>query len=313
MRHLKLAPLFALGLALAPSSARAADPTTADCLGASESSIKLRGEHKLREARAQLLVCAAATCPDDVRSECERHVTEVNASIPTIVFEAKDASGADLTAVKVTMDGAVLVERLEGTAISLDPGEHSFTFEVAGQAPVQKSLVLREGEKDRRERVTLGAAAALAAPAAPLASPPPGDAPSVESAPPPPPASDSSGGSWSSQKTWAVVLGGAGLVGIGVGTAFGLSAGSAWSRAQTECGSPTSCPQHAQAVSDHDSASNAATWSTVGFGVGAAAIVAGVVLWATAPSGGKSATASGVQVLPTMGDRTGGLAVSGRF
>jgi hypothetical protein len=166
------AALFAF-VAFSAGGARAADPSTADCLGASESSIKLRGDHKLREARARLLVCAAASCPDDVRSECERHVTEVNASIPTLVFEAKDAGGNDLTAVKVTMDGAVLAERLEGTAISLDPGEHAFTFEVAGQPPVQKSFVLREGEKDRRERIVFGETAlpVVATPAAAAPAP----------------------------------------------------------------------------------------------------------------------------------------------
>jgi len=78
--------------ALTTSLARAADPTTADCLNASESSIKLRSDHKLRAAREQLLVCSLAACPTDVRAECARRVEIVNASIPTIVFEAKDAA-----------------------------------------------------------------------------------------------------------------------------------------------------------------------------------------------------------------------------
>src|SRR5271165_2147015 len=72
------------------------DPTLADCITANESSIALRRQHKLRAARAQLLVCSAASCPEEIRSECVRRVTDVNVAMPTIVFNAKDGSGNDL-------------------------------------------------------------------------------------------------------------------------------------------------------------------------------------------------------------------------
>src|ERR1019366_8252764 len=90
---------------LTAASARAEGPTTADCLSANESSIKLRGEHKLRDARTQALICSASSCPTDVRNACTRRVAEVTAAIPTVTFEAKDAAGNDLTVVRVTMDG----------------------------------------------------------------------------------------------------------------------------------------------------------------------------------------------------------------
>jgi hypothetical protein len=160
--------LAGAGLA-APVDARAADPTTADCLAANNSAIDLRNDHKLRAARNQLLVCAASSCPADIRKECLRKVDEINAQIPTVTFEAKEAaSGKDLAAVKVTLDGQPLADRLEGTALSVDPGEHIFTFETEGQAPVTKQLVIIEAQKDRRETIVLG-------------TPPPGPA-----TPPPP-------------------------------------------------------------------------------------------------------------------------------
>jgi hypothetical protein len=56
-------------------TARAADPTTADCLAASESALKSGNEHKLRAERSQLLVCAAASCPADLRKECASRVS----------------------------------------------------------------------------------------------------------------------------------------------------------------------------------------------------------------------------------------------
>jgi hypothetical protein len=122
--HIVLLPVIPALLLLSETPSYASDPTTSDCITAAESSIALRGDHKLRAAREQLLVCAARTCPRDIRAECLRRVDEVNASIPTVVFETKDGAGSDVTGVSVTMDGVSLSGRLEGMAISLDPGEH---------------------------------------------------------------------------------------------------------------------------------------------------------------------------------------------
>ncbi len=208
MRH-RFHESIAAGLASASvlftaANARADAPTTADCLSANEHSIQLRADHKLLYARAQLLICAAASCPSDVRNACTRRVMDVNTAIPTIVFDAKDAAGNDLTVVRVSMDGHPLLQKLEGIAISLDPGEHKFSFETAGQPPVEKSIVLQEAEKARHVTVTFGAqpgptpppeATAAPAPSAPTtpAPTPPATAPpsSPLSAPTPEPSLES--------------------------------------------------------------------------------------------------------------------------
>ena len=156
-------------------------------MSASEASLKLRGEHKLREARSQLLVCASASCPADVRNECVRRVDPVNAAIPTIIFEAKDAAGNDMTAVKVTMDGQPLAERLEGSAISLDPGTHTFRFEVMGQPPVEKTLVIYEAVKDRHEPIVMSTEGAVSLVPSPLPTPIALPSPSIGAPPSPPP------------------------------------------------------------------------------------------------------------------------------
>jgi hypothetical protein len=91
------------------------------------------------------------TGPTDIRNACLRRVQQVNDAMPTIVFEAKDPRGNERTAVAVTMDGEPLVSQLEGTAMSLDPGEHVYTFQAADQPPVEKRLVIHEEEKERYE------------------------------------------------------------------------------------------------------------------------------------------------------------------
>lgn len=253
----------------AAAPAWASDPTTADCLSATESSLTLRNQHKLRDARAQLLICSAATCPADIRQECVRRVAEVNAAMPTIVFEVKDAAGNDLTGVRVEMDGGVLAEHLEGTALSIDPGEHNFTFTRATEPAVQKAFVIREGEKDRRERVVLGSAAVAVAPA---------PAPVVVATPPsaPPSAPQSA---WTGRRIGGLVLAVVGVAGLGVGAGYGLAAMSRHDDAQKACPGATCSDQ--RGVDLWSSTHTAGTISTVAFIAGGVALAGGAVLWLT--------------------------------
>jgi hypothetical protein len=277
-------------LALAERSSRAADPTTADCLAASESSLALRNQHKLRDTRAQLLTCAAPSCPADVRDECARRVAEVNAAIPTIVFAAKDAAGNDLVAVKVTMDGQPIAERLEGTALSIDPGEHTFTFETAGQANVQQRFVIREGEKDRRERIIFGAPSVVTAPAP---APEPGPAPILASSPTMPPPSGSVSSGLGTRRILGIVAAGIGVVGLGVGIGYGLSAMSKHDTANNAC--PTSQCLTKGDVDLWNQAVSAGNISTAGFIVGAVGLAGGAALWFTGkPESSGGATQVGL-------------------
>jgi hypothetical protein len=102
-----------------------------------------------------------------VRDDCVKRLDELESAQPTIVFSVTDGAGHDLVAVKVSVDGAVLAEKLDGAALEVDPGAREFTFEVAGQPPVKQTIVIREGEKGRSERIALGPAP-QAAPAQPL-------------------------------------------------------------------------------------------------------------------------------------------------
>ena len=259
-----------------PERAGAADPTTADCLSANEQSITLLHAVQLRAARAQMLVCAAPSCPVDVRVECSRRISEVNLSMPTIVFAVKDPMGNDLPGATVTMDGEALAERLDGTAIPLDPGEHTFVFEAAGQPPLSKQMLIRQGEKNRRELVQLGSSAQPA----PV---PPSESPTDQ---PLAPATPSRG--IGIQKVLALVTTGVGIAGIAVGTVFGLESMSKHDDAVAAC--PGACrDQHG--VTLWNQARSAGDVSTVGFVVGAVGLAGGAVLWFTAGAPEESTTA----------------------
>lgn len=169
-------------------------PAFAACFDAYPAAQRLRKQGKLREARAQLVLCSQEQCPAEMRSDCGTWLGEVDRAMPSVVIEARDPRGDETAAVRVRIDGVLLAERLDGKAIELDPGEHSFRFEHAGQTQ-ERTLLIREGEARRKIEVRFSAppaasASASASASAPTPAPssvPPAFSSSLEGAPRPSP------------------------------------------------------------------------------------------------------------------------------
>lgn len=260
----KLTTLVAAFIAMSllrASSARAAEPTVTDCLSANESSIAMHNSGQFLAERAQLLTCANRACPAEVSKECLRRVEEVNAALPTLVFRVTDGAGHDLSAVTVTVGDAVLARRLDGTALAVDPGEHTFTFQSPGQPLLSKQLIIRQGDKGRKEQVMLGTP-----PKAELLRPGQGEKPPAEP--------------FSTQKKIAVAVAGVGAVGVLVGAVFGVSSVSKHGDAEKYC-SGAACRDQ-RGFDAANSARSAGNVSTVAFIVGAACLAGGAALWFTA-------------------------------
>jgi len=272
-----------------------AQTTSNECVTTYEDSVPLRKNHQLKAARTKLVICSSDSCPADIRTECMSRLAEVDTSMPSVVFEAKDAAGAMVFAVKVKMDGDLLAERLQGSALSIDPGEHTFTFEVAGRPSVEKHLMIFEGEKLRRERVEFDA----------LAGPTPAPTPSItlnsETAEPPHPAARQPLGKG---RIAALALAGVGVVATGVGVAYSFVAMSRRDHATSICPNDCSDPNGVNAWSNARSAGNIATGSFI---VGAAAIASGVAVWLIAKPTAEGAPAAQISLGP------GGIQVGGRW
>lgn len=142
-----LAPSVVLVSMLAALPASGADVQA--CLGASEQGQRARTAGRLREARDQFLVCGDETCPAMVRRDCAQWQSETIAMLPSVVFGAKDKQGRDLFDVTVSMDGETLLKKLDGKSVNVDPGPHTFKFEVAGAPAVIERALVKEGEKTR--------------------------------------------------------------------------------------------------------------------------------------------------------------------
>jgi hypothetical protein len=291
-----------LALAAAPASA---DMTKDQCLDANGKGQELRREHKLSEAREQLRACANPACPAMLRDDCTKRLDELERAQPSIVFDAKDGAGRDLSAVKVTVDGRPLAQKLDGTALQVDPGEHVFLFTAPDQPPVTQTFVLKEGDTERRERIVLAPL--------PVAAPAP-QAP-AESAPPstPPAGGEVSAHGMGTQKILGLVAGGAGVAGLAVGSIFGVMTLSEASQQGTDCASATSCARYSQAASDHSTGVTDRTISTVGFVAGGALLVGGAVLFFTAPHASEPSAAARMLLVPGVGPGGGGMLLRGEF
>lgn len=143
-RRLLVAPVLAA--ALVPRAAAADD--TKVCVDAAHQAQVLRDNGKLAEARTAFATCSAPACPQIVRDHCARWLTDVIELQPTIVLGARGPEG-DLYQVRVALDGRELATRLDGRAISVDPGPHELSFEAPGFPVVREFVVIREGEKGR--------------------------------------------------------------------------------------------------------------------------------------------------------------------
>jgi hypothetical protein len=290
----RLAPIAGLALAvvLRPSPSDAT-VTKDQCVDANARAQDQRRAGKLSLAKEQLRTCADPSCPDIVRSDCIRRLDDLQSAQPSLVFDVKDAAGADVVDVEVTVDGQPLAHRLDGSPVEVDPGVHAFIFQVSGAPPAKLILVVKEGELRRHERVVLGAPAAVLSQAGTAA-----------------PAAATGMGT---QRILGLSFGGAGVVGVVVGSAFGLMASSAWSSAKSACGgNPGACTNVASGRAFHSTMETDGAVSTSAFIVGGALLVAGGVLFFTAGHA-EARSAATVSVAPSVGPGAAGVLLGGAF
>lgn len=302
LRH-TLAVCLVLASTLASASASA---DVQACLSASEKGQRARSAGKLREARELFLQCSSDGCPAMVRRDCAQWQSEVIVTLPSIVLGAKDRSGRDLFDVTVSVDGETVVRKLDGKSLPIDPGPHTFKFEMAGAPPVVERALVKEGEKTRVIAVTLavGAAASDGLPA-------PAPAPSAPSVPNDP-APDS--GRHHTVFPWIVV--GVGVATIGAGLVVIVSSPSLPSGCSQT--SQTCTRQPNEQVSDFEKrqkdAGQSESQPVLGFivgGIGLGVVGAGLLWHFLEPTGPERA--GGLRFTPWAGPGSAGGALGASF
>jgi hypothetical protein len=221
---LRILLTLAIGLllSLASPGARAEDDAAEEvvaCVRAAEDAQSQRSAHRLRAAFKRLLVCAQSNCPTVVRNDCVFWLAEVEKLLPSVIIEARDKDGAELTDVSVTLDGEPLVSRLDGLSVPVDPGLRTFRFEHVGSTPIEQKFLIREGQKGRPISVVFDPR--------PLEKPKPPVAPRRRFRVP----------------VGTVVFGGAGLVALGSFAYFGIVGRNEASELGDGCGRDKSCTE----------------------------------------------------------------------
>jgi hypothetical protein len=237
----------------ASSSARAAESECNPAYEQADMLLHASQSPRLTEARERLRVCSARECKGWMVKDCVKWLDEVERRLPSVVLGAKDAQGAELADVEVAADAKKIASRLDGRAVEIDPGEHTFVFTFAEGRSVTQKTVVKEGEKAQRVSVVLPQK-----PATPPAAVKP--APPVATEP-----------TRLDLRTLGLVAGGAGAAGLIVGGFFGVKAMNAKSNANCNDGSCDPGP-----LSD---ARSAATVSTIGFVAGGVLLAGGAVLF----------------------------------
>jgi hypothetical protein len=143
--------VLALALVLA-SNAHAENGACQDAFATAPASVR---DGRFVAARQALERCSADSCPAAMRPLCLEDLRQLEPRIPSVVFEAKSSDGRDRVNVRVMEGDRVLVEKLDGRGVDLDPGLHTFRFESTGSAPVVTEVLLHEGEKARPIVATL--------------------------------------------------------------------------------------------------------------------------------------------------------------
>ena len=292
-------PIVALALVASSFPVRtayAASETGAECASAYEKAQYLRRDKKLRAAHKELLVCSQSTCPAAVVSDCTQWLAEVEKGTPTVVFDARDPKGQSVADVKVYMDGELLQNKLDGTAVQVDPGTHTFRFEPASGTAGEQQVLVLEGEKTRVITFSITGAASGGNPGDRNGSGNQGHA------------GETSGGSG---KAVGLILAGVGVAALAGGIVFGAMGSSQASSDKDPGGCAPNCSD-----SEVSSIKTKLILSDVLIPVGIVGIGAGLVLYLTSGGSSKAATTTGankihVDAAPTNGGASFGL--SGSF
>jgi hypothetical protein len=310
-------------LALVCSAARAEDPSAGERAQAEalfHAAKDLQSQHKLSEAcpkyaesnrldpkpgtALNLAVCheedgktasawvefleaaklAARAHQPDREKYAKKRADDVEKRLSKVKFVTQEPSEH----YELRLDGRPMRTSVLGTALPLDPGSHELSAELEGRTKWEHKFDVPSGPSELTVEIPTLVV---------LPPPPPTPAPS-----PPPPIVPQRPAE-SQNLTPPLLVGGIGVVGLGLGTVFGIRTLSAKGDVDANCVG-RQCT--ATGLEANDDARSAATISTVAFVAGGACVVGAVVLYLI---GRPSARANHTYLAPALG----GFVAGGAF
>jgi hypothetical protein len=202
------------------------------------------------------------------------HLAAIDPRLPKLVVNVAQAAKVD--GLSVTANGLPRNEGTWGIAIPVDAGDVTIDASAPGHLPFHSVVKAENGTQVQVDVPPLDAAQAPVA------------------ATPATPGSEATAPMGSTVRPIAIAVGAAGVVALGIGTYFGVTAISKWNDSNQHC--PASVCDAQGAQSAHD-AKSAAGLSDVTVGIGIAAVAAGVILYVVGAPKTVQARADGVAVV----------------
>ncbi len=200
------------------------------------------------------------------------HLAAIDPRLPKLVVNVAQVAKVD--GLSVTANGLPRNEGTWGIAIPVDAGDVTIEASAPGHVPFHSVVKAENGTQVQVDVPPLDATQA------PVAS-----TPATPEAPAP---------MGSTVRPVAIAVGAAGIVALGIGTYFGVTAISKWNDSNRDCPASGCSPSGAQAAHD---AKSAAGLSDVTVGIGIAAVAAGVILYVVGAPKTVQARADGVAVV----------------
>jgi hypothetical protein len=199
----------------------------------------------------------------------KERATALEPRLPRLLIEADRGA----TNLRILRDGGAINQAVLGTAIPLDQGPHEVSAAAPGKKPWTVTVELVEGKTTTVKVPPLEDSAPT--PAASSTPPAASSTPAPSSAPSPLPSGPMERGA-SPYRTPALIAGGVGLVGVGLGAYFGLRAQGLWEDSRANCvGNRCGTTGFDQGTRANSSARTATIFSILGV----AGLGAGAALW----------------------------------
>jgi hypothetical protein len=200
----------------------------------------------------------------------QRHIDAIEPRLSRLTIQVPPPVAA-IEGLSIQRDGVANGRAVWGVAIPVDPGRHTITATAPGyESWTSVALV---GPDAARVLIAVPAMRPAAQKAPVAAAPPPPSKPESKPAQSVPEADKPT---TKGAPVVGYVVGGVGIVGLGLGSYFGLQAMSKRSEVETAC--PNNACSTQQDVDKNDEARTAATISNVALGVGLAGTIVGAYL-----------------------------------
>lgn len=269
------------------------DPTTNTMLRLADCQ-----EHMGRTATAYGLYLEAADQLRATKDRREKAARERAANLEpklsrmTIKVSPKMSS---IESLSISCNDTPVLRALWGQPAPMDPGEPLCTATAEGHVPWEKKFKLDEAATITIDVPDLD----------PVPVKPPDDPNGTRE---PPPDSGMSG-----RKIAAIAVGAVGIIGIGVGGFFGLTASSQWDDALSGCVDRNIKRCNPTYVDLGKKAESSAMAATIATGVGLAGVAGGIILLVAAPKASAPTTGQSVQFTPLVSPGLAGGNLQFRF